>query len=368
MYFIISLADRVNVRSSCSRVGTQCPCKTRASSGDAGGDGLNNASGKKRDKMTVRLVVQCKYPKCGKFAEPAEAKRTFKVCHNCDFIYCSRECRQDHWEKHRKACLQSRISDLCHRVLNTVKSDPNLLLVASRVARRGFLEHGRGCVKYYFHSPQIGEQFVSGNPRYPEAAYVKWTDLETNEMGNELHSAIVRICKSYNPDTRLVILVAVHVVSEVPTTGSVKWERQIICRYSKTKLSSDLISRNPSLCAVNKAADYPATLILTSLPGVERTQKEREVNFTNIQRQLRQRGVSLRKQFPEVYKKLCDYVEGSSFTPTTIYPVDAASGKTFMCVIMPDAEPEKLDLIPKENSQVQTVDVSQSTASSSSDK
>lgn len=314
-------------------------------------------------------MVQCRYPKCGKTAEPSEAKRTYKVCHNCDYVYCSRECRREHWEKHRKLCLHSRVGELCRRVLNTIKQNETILFNASTVARRGFLAHGRGCVKFYFHSPQLAEQFATGNMTQPEATFVKWTDLLPSEMGNELYAELLRICKSYNPDTRLVIFVAIHVVSEVPSSSStVKWERQIISRYTKTKLSPDLMIRNPSLCNINKESEHPETLILTSLPGVQGTQKNRQVNFTNIQRQLRQRGVSLRKQFPEVYKRLCDYVEGvDNFTPTTIYPTDVASGKSFMCVIMPEAEPEKLDLIVKENKGARTVDIAETKTSSSSE-
>lgn len=308
---------------------------------------------------TLKLMVQCRYPKCGKTAEPSKAKQTFKVCHNCDYVYCSRECRREHWEKHRKLCLHSRVGELCRQVLNAIKQNEIILLNASTVARRGFLVHGRGCVRFYFHSPQIAEQFTNGNINQPELNFIKWTDLLPSEMSNDLYTDLLRICKSYNPDTRLIIFVAIHVVSEVPSIDSiVKWERQIICRYAKTKLSPDLMIRNPSLCNINKESDYPETLILTSLPGVQGTQKTRQVNFTNIQRQLRQRGVSLRKQFPEVYKKLCDYVEGiNSFTPTTIYPTDTSTGKNFMCVIMPDTEAEKLDLIVKQNSGAKTVNI-----------
>ncbi|XP_065221838.1 uncharacterized protein LOC135846580 isoform X2 [Planococcus citri] len=310
-------------------------------------------------QSNLKLVVQCRYPKCGKTAEPAEAKRSFKVCHNCDYVYCSRECRREHWEKHRKVCLHSRVGELCRRVLSTIKQNEDILLNASTVARRGFLTHGRGCVKFYFHSPQLAEQFANGAAGHPDPVYIKWTNLLPTEMGNDLYAELLRICKSYNPDTRLVIFVAIHVVSEVPTRGAVKWERQIISRCAKTKLSPALTTRNPSLCNLSKESEYPETLILTSLPGSQGTQKDRQVSFTNIQRHLRQRGVSLRKQFPEVYKKLCNYVEGTdNFTPITIYPVDSASGKNFMCVIMPDAEPEKLNLIPKDNFNVKTIDVS----------
>ncbi len=317
-----------------------------------------------RDGEVVKLMVQCRYPKCGKLAEPAEAKRTFKVCHNCDYIYCSRDCRRNHWEKHRIVCLQSRIGELCRRVLNAIVRDDKLQLELSRLARRGFLENGRGCVKLYFHSPQMAEQFINGNVTFPEPEYVKSADLNPGEMENRLYTELMKECKAYDPVSKMVVFVAVHVVGEVPSKGAVKWERQIIYKYSKLNLSSDFAS---SLCGVSR--DCPSTLILTCLPKIQGSDKERQINFANIQQHLRQRGINLRQQFPEVYEKLCEYVEGKEgFTPTTIYPTDTVTGKPFMCVIMPEAEPEKMDLILKEYPDVETVDVSELISSGSADK
>jgi len=111
----------------------------------------------------------------------------------------------------------------------------------------------------------------------------------------------------------------------------------------------------------------PDTLILTSLPGRDRrdVRTARRVCFVNVQRHLRQRGVELRHQFPDVHRKLCEYVDGGpevTFTPVTVYPRHGASGKTFMCIIMPDTEPEKLSLLPGDGAGVQTIDVGQESA------
>lgn len=325
----------------------------------------------------MKLIVQCKYPKCGKTAEPAEAKRTYKVCHNCDYVYCSRDCRRQHWQKHRKLCLNSRVGDLCRRILSAIVQNNEIVLLASRVARKGFLAHGRGCVKFYFHTPRLAEQFLFSSispatvaaalTHCPQPAFNKWADLLPAEIGNELYGELSKLCKSYNADRRFVLVVAIHVVSDIPSSdGTVKYERQIISRFVKTKLSPELmVSGNTS----TDASEQPQTLILTSLPSTTSDRRtSRRVNFTNIQRHLRARGVELRKQFPDVYKKLCDYVENDEcFAATTIYPVDATSGKTFMCVIMPDTEPEKLDLFVRENRDTQTIDVASSTISESSD-
>ncbi|XP_073981251.1 uncharacterized protein isoform X2 [Rhodnius prolixus] len=310
-------------------------------------------------------LVHCRYTKCNRSAPLAEAKRTFKTCHNCTHVYCSRECRRAHWEKHRKTCLHSRVGALCRKVMSNIKEDEDTLHHVSLVARKGFLAKGRGAVKVLFSRPKVAEEFVGeGRARLGEPLYVKWSDLQMEETGREMHEELVRLCKSYNPDTRLVLYVAVCVVSEVPTSGAaVKWEMQVVSRCAKLRLSAALASPHQHTPVISRdLAAEPETLILTSLPGArdQGTRKARQVSFTNIQRHLRQRGISLRRQFPEVYQRLCSYVEGSTerFIPVTIYPRDAATGKNFMCIIMPDAEPEKLEMIPTDSAHVQTIDIS----------
>ena len=71
------------------------------------------------------------------------------------------------------------------------------------------------------------------------------------------------------------------------------------------------------------------------------SRKTRELCFVNIQRKLRHRNVSLRHQFSDVYNKLIDFVsDAKHFSPLIIYPIDGRTNKRFMCVIMPEAEPE----------------------------
>lgn len=198
---------------------------------------------------------------------------------------------------------------------------------------------------------------------------MRWPDLQPAEMGTDLYTELMKLCKTYNPDTRLVLYVAVCVLSEVPTSGAVKWERQLVSRCCKVRLEKSLLPspappplppRQSDGADITREMGDPDTLILTSLPGTGDMPPERarEVCVSNVQRELRQRGVSLRKQFPEVYRKLVAYAESANerFPPTTIYPRDAA-GRSFMCIIMPDADPEKLELVPKDSGRVTTVDV-----------
>ena len=61
----------------------------------------------------------------------------------------------------------------------------------------------------------------------------------------------------------------------------------------------------------------------------------------NIQRKLRERGVDLRRDYPHVYDQLIAYVaDGKHFPPLIIYPYDVRLQKRFMCVVMPESEPE----------------------------
>ncbi|XP_025075581.1 uncharacterized protein LOC105433246 [Pogonomyrmex barbatus] len=296
--------------------------------------------------------------------------------------YCSRECRRAHWQRHRKTCLHSRAGSLCRQVLSSAKEDSLTLKHISALARRGYAAHGRGAVKCFFSSPEAAERFVgNGFADLGEPTYVRWSDLLPGEMGAELYAELMRLCKTYNPEARLVLYVAVCVVSEVPTSGAVRWERQLVSRCAKIRLDgaakqhASSSSASPqarrrlsqqapaSPCNITREMDSPETLVLTSLPGnngQNTPRRSREISFTNIQRQLRLRGVSLRRHFPQVYRKLCSYVDGSvdKFAPVTIYPRDQASGKSFMCIIMLDAEPERLQLLPTDSSRVRTVDIS----------
>ncbi|KAF4528282.1 hypothetical protein B566_EDAN011181 [Ephemera danica] len=290
------------------------------------------------DSAPSEDTVKCRYSKCGRVATITEARKSYKTCHNCNsHVYCSRECRRAHWEKgHRKTCLHGRIGALCRRVVNSCKEHLPSLEALSKLARRGYLAHGRGCVKVFFSSPELAERFTNavssatinesllpGDP-----CFIRWADLLPTEMGNEQYKEILRLCKSYNPDTRLTLYVAICVISEVPSSGAVKWERQLITRCSKVRLHKSYVATAVVQANINitRDMDNPETVILTPLKfSSSNKTRQREIAFTNIQRHLRQRGISLRKHFPEVYRKLCGYVESNDqFTPVTIYPKDSA--------------------------------------------
>lgn len=250
-------------------------------------------------------------------------------------MYCSRACRRAHWEKHRKSCLFSRVGTLCRQVLAAAKEQQDTLLRISKIARRGYLSHGAGAVKCLFRCPEEAEKFlIGGLPHLGELTYVRWTDLLPTEMGPQMYTELVKMCKNYNPDTKLVLYVIVCVISEVPAKSAVKWERQLVSRCAKMRLSKNVPIPE------RDTTENLETLVLTCTPT--KNAKAREHVFSNIQNELKIRGVSLRKQYPEVYQQLCVYVEGKcqEFIPVTVYPKDDITGKSFMCIIMLDSDPE----------------------------
>lgn len=319
-------------------------------------------------------VVRCRYPRCDSTTTPAEAKKSYKSCHNCSHLYCSRECRRSHWEKHRKACLHSRVSALCRQVLSACKDDADTLRHLSLLARRGFLSQGRGVIRILFRSPENADLFIKqGFQCLGEVMYVRWPDLMPAEMGAELYSELLRLSTEYKPESKMLLYVAICVVSEAPaaSTGQVKWERQLVSRCAKLKLCKSIINdmahqqpiftqqfttpasgvstvsqtaattsgtSSSSTTTTNISAPDSDVLILKfSLSGKRNTQKYRELIFQNIQSVLRQKGVSMRKHFPEVFQRLSSYVEGTTdrFVPVTIHPRDSNTGRGFVCIIMP---------------------------------
>ena len=297
------------------------------------------------------VLVRCRNPKCKKTAPLMEAKKTYKTCHNCYTYYCSRQCRKAHWERHKMKCLYSRVNSGCKHVIRKVHDDDQIGSRLSRVARSGFLTRGRGCVMLVFSSLRTAEDFFDHDILDLEscAAYATASDVHTlsNNLGEHLFELLDMI-RTYNPEVKYVLEVAI-LAGDDSTSGTLpRKEGPIIKKCAKLRLCQTQqeqpinAQRIPDVTVTN--ADD--TLILTAVPGSEFTEdvspkKAREICFANIQRKLRQRGVSLRHQFPEVYGQLCQYVENNDhFTPITLFPTDPTTGKQFMCCIMPESEPE----------------------------
>ncbi|XP_053677228.1 uncharacterized protein LOC128727350 [Anopheles nili] len=313
-------------------------------------------------------LLRCRYPRCDATATLAEARRTYKSCHNCSHLYCSRECRRAHWERHRKACLHSRVSALCRLVLSTCKDDADTLRHLSALARRGYLSQGRGVVRILFRSPESADGFIKqGFQCLGEVSYVRWPDLLPAEMGPELYSELLKLSTEYKPDSKMLLYVAICVVSEAPgsATAPVRWERQLVSRCAKLKLCRSVaneIATGPGERATPRPDADGDVLVLAFHILSKTTPRAREQVSANVQTVLRQRGVNLRKHYPEVAQRLAAFVEGSTdrFLPVTLHPRDAATGRAFVCIIMPNyGDPDRVQFPVSENSddRVVTIDV-----------
>ena len=294
------------------------------------------------DSQSEYILVKCENPHCHRETNLREAKEYFKSCHSCFTYYCSRKCRKIHWSPHKRVCVYSRINSACKHVIKFINKQPHVQYQCSRIARRGYLSQGRGCVVFAF--PDIGsaEEFLTSGMEslWVPPVYIGIRELPNATMLGSQLNTLTETCKQYNPELKYVIHVAIVIPQQLPYRPIPRRMDSIIQKCAKLRLSPAHMhpKQDDSL--------LPSTLILTAVPGNQHAddtdgRKTRELCFVNIQRKLRQRDVSLRHQFPNVYNKLIDFVsDAKHFSPLIIYPTDGRSGKRFMCVIMPEAEPE----------------------------
>jgi hypothetical protein len=294
------------------------------------------------DENAEYNLVKCEYTSCKRETNLKEAKQFFKTCHSCFSYYCSRNCRKLHWESHKRVCIYSRINSACKHVIKYINKQPHLQYQCSRIARRGYLSQGRGCVVFAFPDISSSEDFLiyGMDSLWVPPVYICLKELPHAKMLGSKLGILTETCKQYNPELKYVIHVAIVIPPKLPVKPMPRRMESIIQKCAKLRLSP--AHMHPK----QEDTDSPSTLILTAVPGNQHAnesddRKTRELCFVNIQRKLRNRGVSLRHQFPDIYNKLIDFVsDAKHFSPLIIYPTDNRTGKRFMCVIMPEAEPE----------------------------
>ncbi|GAB6027727.1 hypothetical protein CHUAL_001963 [Chamberlinius hualienensis] len=295
--------------------------------------GSGNRRSLRPDYLDDSSLVQCSRENCEKTAEMREARHLFKTCHNCYTFYCSRDCRKEHWEKHRLVCMFGRVRSLCKQSLQYSRDNGVVLQYLSKIAQTGLLTQGRGFVKLLFRNTDMAFRFLrEGWPQLEDGPiYVGWRNFLPEEMGDEVYKVVIQLCQTYDPQLKFILVVAIFVTREVPIRSVPHWEREIIAKCAKLS-----IAKNCTPDHINN------TLVLTG-PSVSEgdgmsAQECRIACLESIEYRLRERGVNLRLNFPDVFHRLCSYVENDeSFPPITIYPKDGNTGQIFMCVIMPNS-------------------------------
>ena len=288
------------------------------------------------------FMVKCSYRKCARVKELDEARETYKTCHNCYTYYCSRQCRAAHWERHKKKCLFSRTNSAAKHVIYNSRYNEELQDDLSRIARTGYLSRGRGAILLIFPDIDSAEGYMSDGIEalhYPPT-YSTIKDLESSGLFADHLPFLIEMCRTYDPNVKFVLNVAIMTADEsTPKPLPRKPALKSVRKCAKVRLSMMQTNNPRQLPGAERE-----TLILTAPSGVSSEgildKKSRQICFVHIQRQLRQRGVNLRHQHPEIYDQLCQWVEyHEHFTPVTIYPREGGTGPRFMCVIMPDSDP-----------------------------
>uniref|UniRef100_A0A671QX53 Apical junction molecule ajm1 alpha/beta domain-containing protein n=1 Tax=Sinocyclocheilus anshuiensis TaxID=1608454 RepID=A0A671QX53_9TELE len=296
-------------------------------------------------------TMMCSNNKCHRTETLFNACLYFKSCHSCYTYYCSRNCRREDWDIHKESCLYGRIGSVCRHVIKHCRETAEVHKAFSRIAKVGYLSRGRGVLFLGFPNPgsstnflQFGLESLLMSPTYLSLRELESFKDNLGEYCKELQEA----GKEYDPNECFLLNVSIAVGDQVPDGPSPRVQAPTVRKFAKIALAS----YSPEKKVHRKESDME-TLILTPPPGMadidkegEEGRKAREICFINIQRELRIRGVFLRHEHPNVYQKLCEFVENNRrFTPTTIYPIDKRTGKQFMCMIMAASEPRTLDWV-----------------------
>ncbi|KAK3756326.1 hypothetical protein RRG08_038818 [Elysia crispata] len=177
----------------------------------------------------IPTLIRCHTPDCGKTATLDIARHLYKNCHNCrGNYYCSRKCRREDWKRHKRdVCHGSRVSSACKRVIQFCGLDPEVKAALSRLARRGFLSSGRGCVMLGFPDLCASEEFVrhglksrwgkgdasSGTGLELLPVYVPLSELRGSKMygGGEVLQRLMNFCETYNPELKFLLNIGIGV-------------------------------------------------------------------------------------------------------------------------------------------------------------
>lgn len=341
---------------------------------------------------SAAATKRCSNDRCSS-AESRGPSDDWKACHLCQAPYCSPECRQRDWDQHKQTSCSAdgQLTYLCKRILRTTRDNGRLSERVSDLAAEGFQSVGitrKGCVLIPFADVASAERFASDGAADDDAiCYVSVEQLIATSS-ERVVCKLALLCRDYDPETHYVV--AVSIVDSGHASGCVygaKFRLRDRCRSTDALSFSvqTLLAESYSLSELGGKSKAPDTLVLNALPeggengikskvkgnlaftavppenGKERTAiplvsssaevvtestadeeaVRRELLFANVQRRLRHRGVSLRRQYPDEYAALCRYVvDGRPFAPISLYSTDATSGRQFVCVIGPDAEPE----------------------------
>ena len=287
-------------------------------------------------------TVKCSSPRCGQeeVLFPGE-KTTYTSCPACFTYYCTRNCRRSHWSEHKKVCFFGRINSYIRSFIYLCHKKEGLKFQLSKAAKEGFKKKGRGCVLVTFASAQLARKFMTtGCSFFPSPpTYSSLQDLQAEGVVSKHRVALTQNIKDYDPKEEFVLNLAIIAgkMENLPANPVPRRKVTTVLQVIKIPLSSKLKEDVSSL-----PSDPKTETKLFYLPKCARHEfvnenEARRHYCRNISKNLKQYGIRLKSDYPDVYEKLCLYVDQNIRfkEPLTVY---GNQGKRIvMCKIMPEA-------------------------------
>lgn len=296
-----------------------------------------------RNPKDGMLYLRCNNPSCPRMGPTRVDKaRSWRTCTNCFTTYCSSKCREQAQAVHNMVCTFGRVRLVCGRILHSLAPSQQASLTA--LAKAGATRLGRGGILITFASVQDAEYFLtrsaenfrnqhpgifSTNRSSPSGLIAPPIYLTIDEL-NKLDSKLATPCRIYKPSVSYVLIVIVCAYDlEIMKTGrAVHLYKQCIVLPFPTATPQ-----------VFHSVEVPQTRLILGGKEIKvprTTKEEREAYLKQLQRTLRERGISLRHTEPEIYKRLSTFVEtGDYFEPIEFDFHDYYSNQVITCTVAP---------------------------------
>ena len=326
--------DDISVNSSTLSTRPGSPMSEFSFAGDTPHMGL------RRGSMTV---IKCSNPRCGREeALFSGEKTTYTSCPACFTYYCNRMCRRIHWSEHKKVCFFGRINSYIRSFIYICHKKEALKFQLSKAAREGFKRKGRGCVLVTFASAQSARKFMTtGCTFFPSPpTYSSLMDLQAEGVVSKHRVALTQHIKDYDPEEEFVLNLAIIAgkMDNLPETPVPRRKVNTVLQVVKVPLSNKLKEETaPSPPSEPKTETKFFYLPKCSRHEFVNENEARRHYCRNISKNLKQYGIRLKNDYPDIYNKLCLYVDQNiRFTePLTVYGNQGK--KIVMCKIMPEA-------------------------------
>lgn len=293
-------------------------------------------------------VIKCSNPRCQREEVLfGGEKTTYTSCPACFTYYCARACRRIHWSEHKRVCFFGRINSYIRSFIYLCHKKEALKFQLSKTAKDGQNKKGRGSVMVTFASAQSARKFMTtGCTFFPSPpTYSSLVDLQAEGVISKHRVALMQHIKDYEPNEEFVLNLAIVAgkIENLPANPVPRRKVNTVLQVVKIPLSNKLKETMPSAAL---PTDPNTETKVFHLPKCARHEfvndnEARRHYCRNISKNLKQYGIRLKHDYPDVYEKLCLYVDQNiRFTePLTVYGNQGK--KIVMCKIMPEGGEEE---------------------------